>query len=238
MSAAAQGRNSEGCFSLRFNKEMDVRDYTAGKAWKLAKQRGILEAGFALFSERGIESVTMPEIAQASGVARATLYRYFSTKLDLVVAIGTWKWDEYIQQRSISLPQEDRALMTGAELLRFYLDAFLDLYRNHKDILRFNYNFNSYLQCEAGSMAQRAPYLRLLDNLVGRFHKVYQCGMEDGTLRTDLSEETMFSCAFHILMAAVTRYAVGLVYIPEGACDPESELILLEELLISRFTRS
>ena len=39
-----------------------------------------------------------------------------------------------------------------------------------------------------------------------------------------LKEEEMFSTILHLMMAAVTRYAVGLVYIPESGFDAEKEL--------------
>ena len=213
-----------------------MNDYTAGKDWKLDRERHILESAFRLFSEKGIESVTMPEVAKASGVGRATLYRYFASKLDLVVAIGTWKWNEYIAHHDAFVPLETHESMTGAQYLRFYLDSFLDLYRNHRDILRFNYNFNSYLQHESGTEAQRQPYLQMVGILHERFHRLCERGRRDGTLRDDISETSMFSSSFHIMLAAVTRYAVGLVYVPEGNAEPESELVMLEELLLSRFT--
>ena len=41
-------------------------------AWKTAKRRRILEAGFRLFAEKGIDAVTMPEVAEACDVGRAT----------------------------------------------------------------------------------------------------------------------------------------------------------------------
>ncbi|MBQ6123752.1 MAG: TetR/AcrR family transcriptional regulator [Clostridia bacterium] len=213
-----------------------MNDYTAGKDWKLDRERHILESAFRLFSEKGIESVTMPEVAKASGVGRATLYRYFASKLDLVVAIGTWKWNEYIAHHDAFVPLETHESMTGAQYLRFYLDSFLDLYRNHRDILRFNYNFNSYLQHESGTEAQRQPYLQMVGILHERFHRLCERGRRDGTLRDDISETSMFSSSFHIMLAVITRYAVGLVYVPEKDTDPESELVMLEELLLSRFT--
>jgi AcrR family transcriptional regulator len=209
-------------------------DYTQGKAWKMAKYQHILEVAFLLFSERGIEPVTMPEVAKASGVGRATLYRYFETKLDLVLAIGTWTWEKYITMHNTSIPKEEMDLMTGAQRLRFYLDSFLDLYRNHSDLLRFNYNFNGYLRYEAGTSGQKEPYMGMVDHLGELFHEVYERGMRDGTLKKDVPEKMMFSSSFHIMLAAVTRYAVGLAYVIEGN-DPEEELIMLEELLLSRF---
>ena len=214
-----------------------MKDYTAGKAWKIAKQQRILEAAFSLFASRGIEMVTMPEVAEASGVARATLYRYFTTKLDLVVAVGTWKWEEYIKSYDAHLSEEDWDRMTGADYVRHLLNGFLDLYRNHGDILRFNYNFNSYLRYELGSSEQKAPYINMMEWLGKRFHEFYERGMEDGTLRTDISEVAIFSSTFHIMLATVTRYAVGLVYVLEKGSEPEKELVMLRDLLESRFVK-
>ena len=59
------------------------------------KRQRILNAGFELFSTHPIESVTMPEVAEKSGVGRATLYRYYSSKTELVIAIGSWKWADF-----------------------------------------------------------------------------------------------------------------------------------------------
>lgn len=215
-----------------------MKDYTAGKPWKIAKQKRILEAAYRLFSEKGIEQVSMPEIAAASGIGRATVFRYFSTKLELVISIGTWKWEEYISDSKASALEEDASVRTAADCLRVSLDSFLDLYRNHPDILRFNYDFNSYLRHEADTEEQKQPYMGMVDDLADQFHQIYALGERDGTLNTEISEKVMFSSLFHIMLAAVTRYAVGLVYMPEGGADPEKELVMLGDMLFSRFTRT
>jgi len=46
----------------------------------------IIDASYRLFSRRAIRDVAMDEIVVASGVAKATLYRHFATKDDLVLA--------------------------------------------------------------------------------------------------------------------------------------------------------
>ena len=215
-----------------------MTDYVGGKPWKQEKYRLILEAAFRLFSEKGIEKVTMPEIAAAGSVSRATLFRYFSSKAELVIAVGTWKWEEYITWHSIAACREDIARMTGAEYLRFFLDAFLNLYREHSDMLRFNYDFNSFMRYEAPTPDQKRPYLQVVDRMGVKFHEIYQRGMEDGTLNDRISEEVMFSVSFRIMLAAVTRYSIGLMVGFKDASEPENELRMLEELLLSRFTAS
>lgn len=213
-----------------------MNGYATGKPWKIEKERHILEAAFQLSSQRGIEAVTVPEIAEASGVGRATVFRYFTTKLELVVAVGTWKWEEYIETYKATLPLERIERMTGAEWLQFFLDSFLNLYRNHPDILRFNYSFNSYLSYAAATASQKQLYTHMVEELEQQFHALYVRGTQDGTLRTDITEEVMFSSSFHIMLAAVTRYAMGLVYVPEQGTNPEQELIMLKQLLLCKFT--
>jgi hypothetical protein len=121
-------------------------------------------------------------------------------------------------------------------MFQLFLDAFLDLYRNHRDLLRFNQSFNIYVQSERIPEEELAPYREVIGRLVPRFHVIYDLGRRDGTLRTDLSERDMFSAVVHLMLAAVTRYGVGLVYLMGP--DPEKELILLRDLLLQRFLTS
>ena len=207
------------------------RNREKDEAEKAVRGKQAMESAFRLFSEKGIDLVTMADISEDSGVGRSSLYRYFSNKVELVIAIGTWKWSEYIATRDYSRVNQ----MNAAQALRCYMDGFIDLYRTHSDILRFNYYFNSFLRNEQVTQEQKQPYLDVVDKQRVWFHGLYEKGMKDGTIRKDISEETMFSSLFHIMLAAVTQYAVGLVY--EPGTDPESELILLENALIKEYTR-
>ncbi|WAJ47116.1 helix-turn-helix domain containing protein [Mycobacterium sp. Aquia_216] len=47
----------------------------------------ILNAAYELFSQRGIRAVGTDEVIERAGVAKATLYRHFATKNDLVLAV-------------------------------------------------------------------------------------------------------------------------------------------------------
>lgn len=52
----------------------------------------LLEAGLKLCSERGIESVSLQEIADEDSVGIATLYNYYGNKINLVNAISAYMW--------------------------------------------------------------------------------------------------------------------------------------------------
>ena len=191
-----------------------MKNYPGSKERKQEKYNHILEVGFRMFAENGIEQVTMTELAEASDVGN--------------------KWKEYIEWHNSLLSAEEMEKLTGAEYLKFYIDSFLELYRNHKDILRFNYNFNSFLSYQKGTEEQKQPYQKMVDALAAQFHTLYERGRLDGTLNTDSPEHTMFSSIFHIMLAAVTRYAMGLAIVNES--DPESELVMLADMMLTRFT--
>jgi len=61
---------------------MTIREQSKGE-----QRERILAAARALFAERGMEQVTMSEVAAASGVARATVFNYFASKYALAEAI-------------------------------------------------------------------------------------------------------------------------------------------------------
>src|ERR1700741_2435080 len=58
----------------------------AGTPVASARER-ILNAAYELFSRRGIRAVGTDEVIERAGVAKATLYRHFATKNDLVLAV-------------------------------------------------------------------------------------------------------------------------------------------------------
>lgn len=205
------------------------------RGWKTAKRKHIMETGFNVFSERGIEAVTMPEVAEASGVSRATLYRYFPTKLDLVLAIGLETWADYINYRMELIDPETNANWTAAEFLSYFLDSFIDLYRHHRDLLRFNYDLNSFMRKESGAAQVIGIYQEIAVGVRAQFHDLFERGKKDGTIRTDLQEESMFSGPFHIMLAAITRYSVGLLYLTQPE-EQERELIVLRDLLYDHMT--
>ena len=68
------------------------------KSDKDDRREKIIDVAFRLFVNKKIESVTMGEIAKEAGIGRATLFRYFPGKLELVIAVNTKEWKEYFDE--------------------------------------------------------------------------------------------------------------------------------------------
>ena len=72
-----------------------------------------MAAAYDLFSRRGVRAVGIDEVIERAGVAKATLYRHFSSKDELVLAFlerrevrGTHGWVEAEARRRGSTPEE------------------------------------------------------------------------------------------------------------------------------------
>lgn len=172
----------------------------------------------------------MNDVAKAADIGIATLYRYFGTKPDFVVAISTWCWEKVVGEFDLRLDSDNA---TAFEELEFLLDCFIELYKNHRKLLCFNQFFNVYVKNEDISPDMMKHYTALIETLASRFHLTYLKAGKDHTLRTDISERVMFSSSLHLMLAAVTRYAVGLVY--DSGTDFLTELVLQKNMILREF---
>lgn len=195
------------------------------------RRQEMLQAAFHLFAERNIDAVTLDDIAAKTGYTKRSLLRYFKSKDGLVIETATWAWAQFLSANRKRRPKEGG---TAAEGYAFFLDSFLTLYHEHADLLRFNQYFNVYVKSRRVTAAQMQSYRDVGGDMRAWLHDVYQKGQADGTLRADATEAGLFNTTLHLMLAAVTRYAVGLVY-TEGA-DAERELLLQKRMLLREFT--
>lgn len=196
------------------------------------RRQEMLAAAFRLFSERNIDAVTMGDIAKETGYTIRSLQRYFNCKEALVVEVGAWAFERFVTANRARNPEKTG---TAADVYAFFLDSFLTLYREHRDLLRFNQFFNVYIQARHVSREQMQPYTGMIDMVKERFHAIYRKGQQDGTLRTEVPEVEMFSATLHLMLAVVTRYAVGLAY--DTGVEAERELMLQRNMLLAQYTK-
>ncbi len=200
-----------------------------------AKRELMLETGFKIFAENVIEAVSMNDIAKACNLGIATLYRYFSTKLDFVIAIGVKQWEDYYLEVEKSYREHDGKSMTASQEFEFYLDSYIALYREHKDILRFNRNFDTYIRHEGATSEQMKTYNEAVNVFARKFHTVYVKAENDGTLRTDIPENRLFVSAMYTMLSVSAKYAEGLIYPCNSEQDMTEELLFLKDIILNAY---
>jgi AcrR family transcriptional regulator len=81
----------------------------------------ILDGAMAALSRRGATQLSMTDVCDAAGISRATLYRYFSNKQDLLSAVGEHVSRNFIDGIKAVIAQSD----TPADRLRLVLEFFI-----------------------------------------------------------------------------------------------------------------
>ena len=84
----------------------------------------ILHAAAALFACRGYTAATMQDVAQASGISKATLYHYFSDKHQLLSDIT----NDHVQRLEVLVAEVQRQQLAPVEHLRELILRFMQAY--------------------------------------------------------------------------------------------------------------
>ena len=109
------------------------------------RKNQLIEAGFRLFSQNGIETVSLQKEADAANVSPATMYKYFLTKEKLLIAISAKVWDE-VWQEALGDPGTNHfEHFTAYQGIEFYADRMIALYKNRPEVLRFSSEYKTYM---------------------------------------------------------------------------------------------
>ncbi len=201
------------------------------------RNQKILDTAFQLFVEKKIEAVSMDEIAKAAGVGRATLFRCYANKTELVIAVCADIWKAYLDQLDGTRPISSVQEIPAVGRFVFTLDSYIEMYQNHKDLLKYNDNFNNYVthqNVEEKDLEEFHDSLRSVDT---RLHMMYEKAKEDKTLRTDIPEEQFMRVTVHTMMTACAHYAGGFVWGAENNVDYTGDLLLLKEMILNYATK-
>ncbi|MEH1165294.1 helix-turn-helix domain-containing protein [Micromonospora sp. CPCC 205539] len=129
-------------------------------------QERVIAAARELFTEQGLQ-VTVPQVAERAGVGRATVYRSYPSKEDLIVAVARHQFQE--------LEQRTRAALDGSdayqELCAFVPDLFDRLARDR-------------VLADAFFDGRLVPAARILD-LIGQ---LVTAAAASGRIRPDASQ--------------------------------------------------
>jgi AcrR family transcriptional regulator len=92
---------------------------------KARTREAIIDAALELFEQKGYDATTVEDIAAAAEVSPRTFFRYFDSKLDLIMARSDTK-HTLIGPLLLARPPEEGLLGAMREVMRCELDAQLD----------------------------------------------------------------------------------------------------------------
>jgi AcrR family transcriptional regulator len=146
----------------------------------------ILDATGTVVASRGLAAVTMSEIAERTGIGRATLYKYFA---DVEAILLAWHERRVASHLAELAAVRDR-IRDPAERLEAVLDAFAMI--SHQ---RHDPDIAAMLHRGAHVADAHAQLARLVCDLIAE-------GAAVGVLRDDIAPQELASFCLHALTAA------------------------------------
>lgn len=186
-----------------------------------AKMDYIVAVAADLFLREGIASVTIKDITAKVGVGEATMYRYFSTKQNLVVRAAGQMADK-IHADYFDLS----GAATGLDKLQAFYGNFLRIYRERPQYYRFIFEFDATIQPQGLEEYEDTllPYKQ-------GFWEAYRQGREDGTVRQIDDVDLFYFSTTHALMGLCKKLTMDSVVLKQDRYG-EQEIETLIAIII------
>lgn len=139
-----------------------------------SRLNAILTAGRIIFSRYGYHSASMDLIAEEAELGKATLYYYFKSKDELLMAILENGIHEFFDHLEQVLPQ----ISSPLEQIRQITRVSVDFFRTHPDYFKLYIYLNAHPAFRAHVLRRIQPIIRSKLNLfINLFEKAQQEGL-------------------------------------------------------------
>ena len=194
---------------------------------KDAKLGFVTDGAVKLFLTGSISGVTVKDIAKECGVGEATVYRYFSTKSDLIIACAV-KLQKKVEKLFLKSGVADK---NGVERLESFYGTFLDIYREKPELYRFLSEFDAY--CISESDGALDEYADNMDRFKAAFLSAYRDGVRDGSVREINDLETFYYSTTHALLSLCKKLTAQREIVRQDKLtDGESEVAELINIIL------
>ncbi len=147
---------------------------------KQQRRQNIIQIAKDLFLEQGVQTVQMQDVATASGIGIATLFRYFPKKEYLMIAATNAITDEMATDIGQIIEQSITAYEKIEQILEYYMGIMKD---PQLRLAKYFDSFDLYEKTAEESPEQYAEYLSARSNLARVLLKISEQGKQDGSLR-------------------------------------------------------
>ena len=197
---------------------------------KDAKKDFIVDEAIRLFFERSISDVKMHDIAVAAGVGDATVYRYFSTKHNLVCAAAT-----RLVKKVFDAYFDFGGAKSGMEKLELFYGTYLKIFCTHREFYKFINEFDAFMLSEGKTDSNE--YSSGLDMFKTLCFDAYEQGLSDGSIKKIDDFKTFYYATTHALLALCKKLSTADIVRQDLESDKEKEIAALTEIILFRLKR-
>ncbi|SEM56080.1 TetR/AcrR family transcriptional regulator [Paenibacillus sp. OV219] len=199
---------------------------------KHIQRNKILNQAFRLFLEKGIQNVTMQDIAEAAFIQRRTLYFYYKSKDDVALELIKCTMSEFRKITSeLKIPTY---LTTGFARIEFILNAYLDYFLHNEELILFTVHSDYYFHKSYSNEHEESSFTSFYEESRRSIQQELNRGIEDGSIKEKYAkniEEIFFISASAILSLTQRLLYRGEIIKSESGYDRKSLSLLVDVIL-------
>lgn len=193
----------------------------------------VIEKALELFIKNGIEQTKISDIALAVGLTERSIYRYFETKTEIILATAYLFWDHTSKRVNEITNSQELEQMSGIEQIRLMLYFYSSMYTENPEYVRYILNTESALYSAGVSIDIRRRPPGPFENSDSPMVKAIQAGLEDGSVSPHVNVKELYYNAYDSILGVMERIILGA----SSTCDIDaaSRMKHLSDMFVSAF---
>ena len=196
---------------------------------KEAKLNYIVEVAQKLFFQKGIQAVTIKDIAKEVGVGEATIYRHFAKKQNIVLAVAMSIFGEvskgYFHQSQFK---------TGFDKIEAFYMSFYNIFKVHRDYYNFLAEFDLYISEQTTDLD---AYENGIKTFFDDFSFAYFLGIKDGSIKEVENIELFYFSTTHAILELCKKLASDAKVLKQDVKYSNEEIETLIKLFLNNLKK-
>ncbi len=211
--------------------ELRKKRQTERDEMKHEREEHILQCALSTFMTKGLEQTTMKDVALASEVGVATVFRYFPNKKKLVIEAAAVLWKREFDQLPAYLPSNYETL-SGIEQFKSLLEIYLYHYQKTPELFRFLEQFDNFIANSFVEFDQLFEIENSILSLKKPIFKAIEKGINDHTISSNFDINLFYFTSMHILMSIIQKFVIrGSIFRSDMEITGEAQIKLSIEMI-------
>lgn len=185
------------------------------------------------FIKKGINKTTLSEIAAASGLTERSIYRYYKSKEDLIIASTFCYWERVQSYMSEELRKHNFTELSGIEQISIILKSYSNMLLVDPEGIRFSLDAEValYQVGKNNHVVNRPP--ERFETYSGPLSIAVRKGLADGTVSPTANIKELYYNAYDSILGMMQRLTVGVPSVNE--LDVQSRLSAMCDMFTREF---
>lgn len=158
----------------------------------ISRKVSIIISAIDILAEKGIQGMTMKEIAKMEGVTEPAIYRQYKGKKDVIVAI----LDEFARYDDQIIATVAQQKLNSKEAIEFFCSSLADYYQGYPEVATVMFSLDVFKYATETNEKMEAIIQKRFDFL----EKYVNAGLEEGIFSVNMDSDILVDMIYGFIM--------------------------------------